>query len=167
LFPFGRQVWPAWIQVRIPYPDPLTPLNPDPIRIWIRNTGFSAALYCTSSNADSNAFRNNTQRERRFLREFFAIQKFNQRISNNSTYHFKKYASRLKVIFEILTVLNASDRTEAVLAPEMREPDQGYDHTISRGILKTLSTHIFSHQTIPLKQQNNKNIPVNGQIAPG
>jgi hypothetical protein len=48
----------------------------------------------------------------------------------------------------------------------MMEPDLVFDHTISRGILKTLSNNRFSHQTTPLKQQSKKNLPVNGQIAP-
>ncbi len=32
--------WPSWIRIRIPNPDPLTRLNPDPIRIRIRNPDF-------------------------------------------------------------------------------------------------------------------------------
>jgi hypothetical protein len=38
IFYFCRSFLPSWIRIRIPNPDPLTRLNPDPIRmIRIRN----------------------------------------------------------------------------------------------------------------------------------
>ncbi len=43
---------PSWI--RIPNPDPLTRLNPDPFRIWIRNTGKNLVKYWYMRNRYCN-----------------------------------------------------------------------------------------------------------------
>ncbi len=44
-FYFSGLFLPSWIQIWIPNPDPLTWLNPDPIRIRIQNTGYRHRTY--------------------------------------------------------------------------------------------------------------------------
>jgi hypothetical protein len=65
-----------------------------------------------------------TEREWRLLRAFLLRKKkFTAEFPKILIFH-QKILFPLKVLFEILTVLNARNRTDAVVAPEMREPDQ-------------------------------------------